>query len=373
MIRKLLLGLFLGVIAVSCALPVFADPLDTWTKRVDGTDQELHATAYGNNTFVVVGDNGTILSSPDGVAWTARAVGLTTEQFRDVIYQDCLFVAVGTGGAICTSPNGINWISRTSGTSNTLNGVAYGNNVFVAVGEEEVDMREGIQIPYIVTTSPNGIEWTAQAATSPAYELEGIAFGNGIFVAVGYDDNSITDDSITIGDNGRILTSTNGTSWTEHNPGTDSPLNGVGFGNGLFVVVADSGTIFTSPYGITWASLYSDSENRRLRKVAFGDNTFVVVGGDSGGLDPYAVMLTSPDGEAWTNKINAATNGDTQLYGVGFGDNTFMAIGGYNSGIIFQSNPLPHSGDSGSLPVGPLAVGISAFLVWWKRRKQRQE
>jgi hypothetical protein len=27
---------------------------------------------------------------------------------------------------------------------------------------------------------------------------------------------------------------------------------------------------------------------------------------------------------------------------------------------------------SGSLPVGPLAAGISAFLVWWKSRKQRQ-
>ena len=28
--------------------------------------------------------------------------------------------------------------------------------------------------------------------------------------------------------------------------------------------------------------------------------------------------------------------------------------------------------DSGSLPVGPLAAGISAFLVWWKRRRQKQ-
>ena len=30
------------------------------------------------------------------------------------------------------------------------------------------------------------------------------------------------------------------------------------------------------------------------------------------------------------------------------------------------------AGDSGSLPVGPLAAGISALLVWWKRRKQRK-
>ena len=44
-------------------------------------------------------------------------------------------MAVGRGGAILTSPDGVTWTQRTSGTSRDLNGVAYGNGLFVAVGD----------------------------------------------------------------------------------------------------------------------------------------------------------------------------------------------------------------------------------------------
>jgi len=60
-----------------------------------------------------------------------------------------------------------------------------------------------------------------------------------------------------------------------------------------------------------------------------------------------------------------------------------MPTGSYNAELVKQLTPemqakldniLPAGGggNSGSLPVGPLAAGISAFLVWWKRRKQKQ-
>jgi hypothetical protein len=51
-----------------------------------------------------------------------------------VTYGNGLFVAVGEDGTILTSPDGVTWTQRTSGTSNWLNGVAYGNGLFVAVG-----------------------------------------------------------------------------------------------------------------------------------------------------------------------------------------------------------------------------------------------
>ena len=50
-------------------------------------------------------------------------------------YGNGLFVAVGGSGTILTSPDGVTWTARTSGTGNGLRGVAYGNNTFVAVGE----------------------------------------------------------------------------------------------------------------------------------------------------------------------------------------------------------------------------------------------
>ena len=41
---------------------------------------------------------------------------------------------LGPGGTILTSPDGVTWAIRSSGTSDYLLGVAYGNGTFVAVG-----------------------------------------------------------------------------------------------------------------------------------------------------------------------------------------------------------------------------------------------
>jgi hypothetical protein len=41
-------------------------------------------------------------------------------------------------------------------------------------------------------------------------------------------------------------------SWTQQTSGTRDDLNGVAYGNGLFVAVGDFGTILTSPDGVNW-------------------------------------------------------------------------------------------------------------------------
>ena len=58
-----------------------------------------------------------------------------------------------------------------------------------------------------------------------------------------------------------------------------------------------------------------------------------------------------------------------------------MPTGSYNAELVKQLTPemqakldniLPGGGDGGGGgAVGPLVAGISAFLGWWKRRKQR--
>jgi hypothetical protein len=58
---------------------------------------------YGNGLFVTVGQGGTIVTSSDGVTWTAGALP-TSRGFWGVAYGDGLFVAVGECGTILTSP-----------------------------------------------------------------------------------------------------------------------------------------------------------------------------------------------------------------------------------------------------------------------------
>ena len=63
----------------------------------------LNGVTFANGTFVAVGSDGTILTSPDGVTWIQRSSG-TTNLLNGVTFANGTFVAVGRGGTILTSP-----------------------------------------------------------------------------------------------------------------------------------------------------------------------------------------------------------------------------------------------------------------------------
>jgi len=75
------------------------------------------SSTTSSGLFVVVGDSGTILTSSDGTTWTSRTSGTSNGLFI-IFYGNCTFVAVGYSGTILTSSDGTTWTSRTSGTSN---------------------------------------------------------------------------------------------------------------------------------------------------------------------------------------------------------------------------------------------------------------
>lgn len=113
-------------------------------------------------------------------------------------------------------------------------------------------------------TSPDGVSWTTNSVFSP--RMFDVAFGNGVFVAVGA--------------TGSIYVSSDGQSWTNHGFGTNT-LNRIVFGNGTFVIAGNKGTILTSSDGIKWKQR-STPTTAPLAGIAFGNGTFVacaVIGG----------------------------------------------------------------------------------------------
>jgi hypothetical protein len=143
-----------------------------WTARtaIFGTWSSI---AYGNGTFVAVTSAGTphLMTSTDGIAWTARTV--PNNNWYSVVHGDGKFVAVASTGQVMTSVDGINWTAQTSLGTNGWNSVTYGNGMFVAVS---------ILGTHQVATSPDGVSWTAR--TTPMNDWNSIAYGNGVFVAV---------------------------------------------------------------------------------------------------------------------------------------------------------------------------------------------
>ncbi len=83
---------------------------------------------------MAVGDNGTIITSPDGATWTLQASG-TSSHLHGVVWSGTKFVAVGTNGTIITSPDGVTWEPWASGVNIDLHGITWSGSQYVVVGK----------------------------------------------------------------------------------------------------------------------------------------------------------------------------------------------------------------------------------------------
>ena len=114
------------------------------------------------------------MTSTDGLSWTA---GSATEAniWTGVSFGNGLFVAVAMTGTnrMMTSPDGVTWTARSVEQNQWLS-VTYGNGLFVAVAMSG-DNR--------VMTSNDGQGWTARSV--PATMWTTVTYARGLFVVVG--------------------------------------------------------------------------------------------------------------------------------------------------------------------------------------------
>jgi len=188
---------------------------------------QLEGVTYGNDLFVTVGREGTILTSNDGSNWTRRD-STTTNDLYSVGFANGLFLAGGNRGILLASTNGKVWTKQDLGTNGLYAGVldiAYGGGVFVAVG-----------VANTLVTSADGTTWLRRDSGIPQYvNFTDIVYGNRTFVVVGQFSTPSP-----------ILTSSDAVTWTFRACGTGNSLNGLAYGASRFVVVGDGGTILQS-------------------------------------------------------------------------------------------------------------------------------
>ena len=242
-----------------------SDPLNNWTQNSPKINYNFTGISYGNNIFVVVGyreDNAFVLSSPDGIIWTQQASG----KFKPVgiAYGIDTFIAVSKSGAMLKSPDGIKWTIRMPKVRGGVNlsdfeGITFVKDRFVAFLQNSPTY-----------TSFDGInwdwkwKWIEQAGESQNIWIYGTKYGNKIYVGIG-------------AKNTQILTSTDGINWILQNASTTKKINGLAFGNDAFVAVGDNGTILTSTNGINWTSRDS-GVTANLLDITYGNNRFIAVG-----------------------------------------------------------------------------------------------
>jgi len=169
-----------------------------------------------------------------------------------------------------------------------IKAIAYGDGVFVAVGEDK-------KMAY----SQDGITWTAVNNKAITFNFEDITYGNGKFVAVGYYRG------------GKMAYSSDGVNWIEVKDSLfkKNSIYEIAYGNGMFFVPADKGMAYSQD-GVNWTDMKGKNY---IGKITYGNGMFV-------GKTAY-----SQDGVNWTATKNLFGK-DDYIINIVYGDGKFLAV-----------------------------------------------
>lgn len=270
----------------------------TWTPIALPIVFACKTLAYGEGKFLTHnGSTGSqnYLISEDGITWEYH-VGTNSVSFLGLRYCCDKFIRVGSSKIEYQSPTTGSWVSVTS-PSGGWTDVCYGNSLYVIVGDSSYTAR--------LLTSSDGITWTT---ITPGQNTgwNSVCYGEhtNMFVAVGSSGSY------------RVLYSTDGGStWGSTNTADAYSWMSVCHGSGGFgerFVAVGTDRIMYSNDGVTWTNFgYTGA----WKSVCFGNGMFVAVGTNK--------MACSADGINWVEYV---PNENNSWVKVEYGDGVFVVL-----------------------------------------------
>jgi hypothetical protein len=244
------------------------------------------------------------------------------DNFNILKYSNSMFtlsINIGSGYVMTTSDlygsgkqaysidNGFTWTyAATAPLAGEWASVAFGNGVFVMIG---------YYYSWIIAYSTNnGLTWVpVTSLISVGYF---IGFGNGVFVAVG-----------EFGGNQSYSTD-NGLTWTYATTSLSGTWKSVTFGNGVFVMVGTDIQAYSIDNGLTWT--YATTQlSGYWSSVTFGNGVFVMVGSFDG------QAYSADNGQTWTFATSPLL---WAWSSVTFGNGVFVAVGDYGGNQAYSTD-----------------------------------
>jgi len=291
---------------------------DTWSK--DATQHWKECSCGDKTQIANHSGNPCVCGYTSGgnpnpnVNWTAvtNSTFNSSDDIRSVVWGNNKFVAVGDNGKIAYSSNGVNWtaVADSKFGDSDIYAVAWGNNKFVAVGGG---------FPAKIAYSSDGINWTAVADnTFGNSSIYSIAWGNNKFVAGDYD--------------GKMAYSSDGINWTAVADSTfgTSRIRSIAWGNNKFIATGNDNKVSYSSDGINWTAVNVGAFNNYGTWVAWGKEMFVAVG-------MTMRVMYSMDGINWTITENALDS--NSFISIAYGDGMFVT-GGYDGKIAYSTDGI---------------------------------
>lgn len=173
------------------------------------------------------------------------------------------------------------------------------------------------------------LNWSAVACALDA-SFRGIAYGNGIFVAV----------SSTGTAEARVMRSLNyGVTWMAENATEANQWRKVAYGNGLFIAVADSGTnrIMKSADGETWSAEAAPVANGWWGIATDGAGVWISAASSIATDSTKPFMRSADNGDTWSAITATVTQGHPEI---AFGNGVFVAVSVAGTNRVARSTDL---------------------------------
>ena len=290
------------------------------------TSSGYTSISYSGSTLTYIATTATATPTYSNGGVTAITVtnpgyGYTTVPSVTIIDSSAAFIAMSTtsSGGTYFSYNtsttlGSAWTALGAGVGNpyisTLNlyGLAYGNGIYVAVGG-----ASGTATAVSSSAPLTASGWISRTIT---------ALSAGYYSAVAYGAGGATGGSFIAINNGGNITSisNNGSSWTAGGTLPSSTTwTSIAYGNNKFVALSTAGAIaYSIDYGTTWKASPTATgtvtgilnNSYTWTKISYGEGLFFAV---ASGTNTCA---TSPDGIVWTiNALSSSSNWSSVAFG----------------------------------------------------------
>ena len=293
----------------------------------------VYGLAWGGDGYLAVGEDGFIMSSPDGSEWTQ----LSTSSFDRGGYREINELAkggstiVGVGAGIITGRHGTEWVQRSSPGGSGATSVIWTGSAFWAVGAG-------------VIRSIDGVHWV-QMLVDHDIRLFDIVWNGSLFVAVGW--NPSSDDRRKL-----VLTSADGLDWSYQWFDREDHLFTVGWTGSRFVAAGSGSIYLTSADGVVWEQ-HSWADEVELQDMASSGERLVAVGGrwQAGGL-----ILSTVDGVHWLE--SALPEDDVSSFDdVTWTGTHFVAVSRSSGDVVFTSpDGVTWSSETTGSGVWPVSV-----------------
>lgn len=269
--------------------------------------KNLNSITWNGEELIAVGDDHTIITlTPDetGDGWSeniSNVTGQGANHFKHITWLKSMnkYFAINHNGRIFQKGKDENkWsflANSKVGNKNRDLESAFGNNKLVMVDESNkiycLDFDEEIKSKG-KPSNRNPSNW------SLSYDLKDVAYGNGMFLAVGQEGWN---------DPGVIYRSCDGKNWEEitpYNMNRDA-FNSITYDGSKFIVAGDYDRIITTTDGENWNNAHDGSSssgyNRHYDNVISYENMILATASNTSYQD-YGTNLLSLDGGASWNK-----------------------------------------------------------------------